>query len=68
MAQPGEDMAKMFPDPEKKFQRHIAQYLERVNKHAVLQQSKITNTGHYFAEDLLLTLRFALPVIHKKYR
>lgn len=38
----------MFPGPEKKFQRHIAQYLKRVNKYAVLEQAEITDTDHYF--------------------
>jgi len=44
----------MFPGPGKKFQRHIAQYLKWVNKYAVLEQSEITDTDHYFAEDHLI--------------
>ena len=44
----------MFQGPEKKFQRHIAQYLRRVHKYAVLEQSEITDTDYYFAEDHLI--------------
>lgn len=44
----------MFQGPEKKFQRPIAQYLRRVNKSAVLEQSEITDTDYYFAEDYLI--------------
>jgi type I restriction enzyme R subunit len=44
----------MFQGPEKKFQRHIAQYLKRVHKYAVLEQPEITDTDYYFAEDYLI--------------
>jgi type I restriction enzyme R subunit len=44
----------MFQGPEKKFQRHIAQYLKRVHKYAVLEQPEITDTDYYFAEDHLI--------------
>jgi len=44
----------MFQGPEKKFQRHIAQYLRLVHKYAVLEQSEITDTDYYFAEDHLI--------------
>ena len=56
----------MFPGPEKKFQRHIAQYLKRVNKYAVLEQSEITDTDHYFAEDHLIAfIKATQPDIFK---
>lgn len=44
----------MFQGSEKKFQRHIGQYLKRVHKYAVLEQSEITDTDHYFCEDYLM--------------
>lgn len=44
----------MFHGPEKKFQRHIAQYLRRMHKYAVLEQSDITDKDYYFAEDHLI--------------
>ncbi len=47
----------MFQGPEKKFQRHIAQYLRRVHKYAVLEQSEITDTDYYFAEDHLIAFK-----------
>ena len=39
--------------PELKFQNHIAKFLVRVHKYAVLEQSDITDTEHCIAEDLL---------------
>jgi type I restriction enzyme R subunit len=44
----------IFHGPEKKFQRHIAQYLLRTHHYAVLEQSEITDTEYYFAEDYLI--------------
>ena len=38
----------MFQGAEKKLQRHIAQYLRRVRKYAILEQSEITDTDYYF--------------------
>jgi type I restriction enzyme, R subunit len=45
-------MAKKKP-PELTFQKHIADYLVRAHKYAVLEQSDITDTEHGIAEDLL---------------
>jgi type I restriction enzyme R subunit len=39
--------------PELTFQQHIADYLVRKHKYAVLEQSDITDTEHFFAEDQL---------------
>jgi len=44
----------MFEGPEKKFQRHIAEYLIREHKYAVLEQDDITDTEYYLAEDHLI--------------
>jgi len=44
----------MFEGPEKKFQKHIFEYLIREHKYAVLEQSEITDTDYYFAEDHLI--------------
>ena len=44
----------MFEGPEKKFQRHIFEYLVREHKYAVLEQSEVTDTEYYFAEDHLI--------------
>jgi type I restriction enzyme R subunit len=56
----------MFQGPEKKFQRHIAQYLRRVHKYAVLDQSEITDTDYYFAEDHLIAfIKASQPDIFK---
>ncbi|MBW1963258.1 MAG: type I restriction endonuclease subunit R [Deltaproteobacteria bacterium] len=44
----------MFEGPEKKFQRHIADYLIREHQYALLEQDEITNTEYYFAEDHLI--------------
>ena len=43
----------MFEAPEKKFQKHIADYLIREHKYPMLTQEEITDTEHYFAEDHL---------------
>jgi type I restriction enzyme R subunit len=43
----------MFEGPEKKFQRHIAEFLLREHRFAVLTQDEITDTDFYFAEDHL---------------
>ncbi len=39
--------------PELTFQQHIAAYLVREHKYGVLEQSDITDTEHFIAEDLL---------------
>ena len=39
--------------PELTFQQHIADYLVREHKYGVLEQSDITDTEHFIAEDLL---------------
>ena len=39
--------------PELTFQRHIADFLVREHKYAVLEQSDITDTEHFIAEDQL---------------
>ena len=44
----------MFEGPEKKFQKHIFEYLVREHKYAVLEQTEITDTEYYFAEDHLI--------------
>lgn len=43
----------MFEGPEKKFQRHIFEYLVRKHKYAVLEQSEITDTDYYLADYLI---------------
>ena len=43
----------MFEGPEKKFQKHIADFLIREHGFAVLTQEEITDTEFYFAEDHL---------------
>lgn len=43
----------MFEGPEKKFQKHIADFLVREHGFAVLTQEEITDTEFYFAEDHL---------------
>ena len=43
----------MFEGPEKKFQKHIADFLIREHCFAVLTQEEITDTEYYFAEDHL---------------
>ncbi len=44
----------MFEGPEKKFQRHIADYLIREHQYALLEQDDITDTEYYFAENHLI--------------
>lgn len=44
----------MFEGPEKKFQRHIFEYLVREHKYAVLEQSEVSDSKYYFAEDHLI--------------
>lgn len=44
----------MFEGPEKKFQRHIFEYLVHKHRYAVLEQTEITDTEYYFAEDHLI--------------
>ncbi|MBW2157776.1 MAG: type I restriction endonuclease subunit R [Deltaproteobacteria bacterium] len=44
----------MFEGPEKKFQRHIADYLIREHQYALLEQDEIIDTEYYFAEDHLI--------------
>ena len=43
----------MFEGPENKFQKHIADFLTREHRYAVLTQDEITDTEFYFAEDHL---------------
>lgn len=43
----------MFEGPEKKFQKHIADFLIREHSYALLTQAEITDTEFYFAEDHL---------------
>ncbi|KIU53303.1 restriction endonuclease subunit S [Pseudomonas putida] len=43
----------MFEGPEKKFQKHIAEFLIREHGFAVITQDEITETEFYFAEDHL---------------
>ncbi len=46
-------MAKKKKPPELTFQQHIADYLVREHKYAVLQQSDITDTVNFIAENQL---------------
>ena len=46
-------MAKKKKAPELTFQKHIADYLVREHKYAVLEQSDIADTEHFIAEDQL---------------
>jgi type I restriction enzyme, R subunit len=46
-------MAKKKKAPELTFQQHIADYLVREHKFGVLEQSDITDTEHFMAEDHL---------------
>jgi len=46
-------MAKKRKPPELTFQQHIADYLVREHQYAVLEQSDITDTEHFIAEDQL---------------
>ena len=50
--QPGaKHMAKKKSPPELTFQQHIRDYLIREHKYGVLEQSEITDTEHFIAED-----------------
>ena len=46
-------MAKKNKAPELTFQRHIADYLIREHKYGKLEQTDITDTEHFIAEDQL---------------
>src|SRR5438046_3950305 len=46
-------MAKRKRPPELTFQRHVADFLVRVHGYGVLEQSDITDTEHFLAEDQL---------------
>ena len=46
-------MAKKNKAPELTFQQHIADYLIREHKYGKLEQTDITDTEHFIAEDLL---------------
>ncbi len=46
-------MAKRNKAPELTFQKHIADFLVREHKYGVLEQSEITDTEHFIAEDQL---------------
>ncbi|MEI7458895.1 MAG: DEAD/DEAH box helicase family protein [Pirellula sp.] len=46
-------MAKKKKPPELTFQKHIADYLVREHKYSVLEQTDITDTEHFIAEDQL---------------
>jgi type I restriction enzyme R subunit len=46
-------MAREKKAPELTFQKHIADYLVREHKYAVLEQSDITDTEHFIGEDQL---------------
>jgi type I restriction enzyme R subunit len=46
-------MAKQKQPPELAFQKHIADFLVREHKYGVLEQSDITDTEHFIAEDQL---------------
>ena len=48
-------MAKRRKPPELTFQQHVADFLVRVHKYGVLEQSDITDTEHFIAEDRLWT-------------
>lgn len=45
----------MFEGPEKKFQKHIAEYLIREHGYAVLEQTDITDAENYFAEEHVMS-------------
>jgi len=46
-------MAKKKPPPELVFQQHLADYFIREHKYGVLEQSDITESEHFIAEDQL---------------
>jgi len=45
----------VFEGLEKKFQKHVAEYLVREHGYAVLEQTDITDAENYFAEDHLMS-------------
>ena len=46
-------MVRKKKAPKLTFQQHVADYLVREHKYAVLEQSDITDTAHFIAEDQL---------------
>ena len=46
-------MPKGKTPPELMFQQHIAEFLMKVHKYGLLEQSDITDTEHFIAEDQL---------------
>src|SRR5476651_1979208 len=46
-------MSKKKKAPELTFQKHIADYFVREHKYGVLEQTDITDTEHFIAEDQL---------------
>jgi len=44
----------MFDGPEKKFQRHVANYFLKKHHYALLEEADITDRAHYIAEDHLV--------------
>jgi type I restriction enzyme R subunit len=46
-------MPKRKQPPEPTFQKHVAEFLVREHKYGVLEQSDITDTEHFIAEDQL---------------
>ena len=46
-------MPRQKKAPELTFQQHIADFLIRVHGYGVLEQTDITDTEHYIAEDQL---------------
>ena len=46
-------MAKRRTSPELAFQKHVADFLVREHKYGVLEQTDITDTDHFIAEDHL---------------
>src|ERR1035441_9488714 len=46
-------MPKAKRAPELQFQKHIGDYLVQVHEYGVLEQSEITDTEHFIAEDHL---------------
>ena len=44
-------MPKRKQAPELTFQKHVADYLVHEHKYGVLEQSDITDTEHFIAED-----------------
>src|SRR5436190_8587267 len=60
-------MAKRKNALELTFQKHIADYLVREHKYGVLEQSDITDTEHFIAEDQLWAfLKASQPETLKK--